>query len=135
MNRINPVHIGILLLVILMFAFFKLGGAKVDYSEQKESYKETMQLANELSGLKKVYSAKVQSKKSIQKILRHSYLRSAEISKNIKKSHIIIASKSIDIKALNFLMGKLLNGTYQISSMKIKRLSDAKVSFDMEIKW
>lgn len=135
MNRINPIHIGILLIVILVFISMKLHSVQAEYNLEKDSYKKTLLLADELKGLKDVYSNKIQIKKSIQKILRHSSLRSANISQDMKKNRIKISSKSIDIKALNFLMGKLLNGTYQIDSLKIKRLSDIKASLDLEIKW
>ncbi len=135
MNRINPLHIGILLFVLLGFLLFKLSEAKSEYREAKSSYKETLAIANELSGLKAVYADRSRSKKSLQKILRHTSLRSTEIEKNIKKSGISISAKSMDMKALNFLMGKLLNGTYQIEGIKIKQLSDTKVSLNVEIKW
>jgi hypothetical protein len=48
---------------------------------------------------------------------------------------VILSSKSIDKKALNLLMGKLLNGVFQINSFKIKKLDEFKVSFEIEIKW
>ena len=135
MNRINPLYAGGFLVVILLFMFFKLGRAEDEYLEAKDSYKQTLLLANELSALKAVYSDKNRAKKSLLKILRHSSLKSAEISQKMNKSSIKISSKSMDIKAINFLMAKLLNGTFQISSLKIKQLSEIRVSLEMEIKW
>ena len=41
----------------------------------------------------------------------------------------------MDKNALNTLMGKLLNGAYNITSFKVRKLSPNSVSFDMEIKW
>ena len=135
MNRINPLYAGGFLVVILLFIFFKLGAAEDEYLEAKDSYRETLHLANELSALKVVYSDKNRAKKSLLKILRSATLKSAEIKQTMNKSSIKISSKSMDIKAINFLMGKLLNGTFQISSLKIKQLSEIRVSLDMEIKW
>jgi len=135
MNRINPLYLGAFLIIILMFVSFKLFSAEESYQETKDSYKQTLQLAQELSSLKVVYANKKQTKKSILKILRHSVLKSAEITQVMKKTNIQISSKSMDIKSINFLMGKLLNGTYQINSLKIKQLSEIRVSLDLEIKW
>ena len=135
MNRINPLYAGGFLVVVLLFIFFKLGSAKDEYLEAKDSYKQTLLLANELSALKTVYSDKNRAKKSLLKILRHSRLKSAEISQTMNKSSIKISSKAMDIKAINFLMAKLLNGTFQINSLKIKQLSEIRVSLEMEIKW
>jgi hypothetical protein len=41
----------------------------------------------------------------------------------------------MDKNTLNLLMGKILNASFNITSMQIKKLSDDKVSLDMEIKW
>jgi len=48
---------------------------------------------------------------------------------------MLLSSENMNVRSLNFLMSKVLNGTYDISELKIKRLSDEKASFIMEIKW
>ncbi len=135
MNRINPLYIGALLLLILGFMVVELNSVKEEYSEAKESYKETLKIANELSGLKNVYANKAKTKKSLQKVLRNATLRASKIQSKSKKSGMSISAKSMDMKALNYLIGKVLNGTYQIERLKIKQLSEYRVSLDMEIKW
>ncbi len=135
MNRINPLHLGLLLIVILIFVIFKLNNAKVELLEAKESYKETLIVATELKDLKKVYADKKKLKKSLQRILQLSSLRSAKIVKTSKKTYMILSSKSIDKKALNTLMAKILNANFNLNSLKIKRLSEKKASLYMEIKW
>jgi len=135
MNRINPLHLGLLLIVILIFVIFKLNNAKVELLEAKESYKETLIVATELKDLKKVYADKKKLKKSLQRILQLSSLRSAKIVKTSKKTYMILSSKSIDKKALNTLMAKILNANFNLNSLKIKQLSEQKASLYMEIKW
>jgi len=135
MNRINPLYVGISLFVILIFVFLKLSSVSDEYYDAKESYKETLTLVNELSGLKEVYANKSIAKKSLQKILNHSSLKSVEIKQKNTKSTIKLSCASMDMKALNFLMGKILNGTYQVKNLKIKQLSKIRATLDMEIKW
>jgi len=135
MNRINPLYIGLSLVVLLSFISYKLNMVTNEYDVAKSEYKETLALANELKSLKNVYGDKKRVKKSLQKILNHSSLRVSEINKSFTKSTLKIDAKTIDVKALNFLMGKLLNGTYQITNIKIKKLSDLRVSLELEIKW
>lgn len=135
MNRINPIYVGALLLIIVGFMLLNLSSAKDEYAEAKVSYKETLIIANELSGLKAVYADKKKIKKSLQKILNSSVLKESKIEQQSKKSGTTLSSKAMNMTAVNYLMGKLLNGTYQIKSMKIKRLSETKVTLDMEIKW
>lgn len=125
MNRINPIYVVLLLIFIPLFLLFKLSYAKTELYEAREAYKQTLKLSTELDGLKKAYSKK----------LKLPSLKSASLVQKRSKSGLIISSKSIDIKELNFVMGKVLNGTYNINTLKIKKLSDTKVSLYMEIKW
>ncbi len=135
MNRINPLHIAALLIIILIFFMFKLSSAKDELTDTKELYQETLSLSTQLNGLKEVYSNKNEIQKSLKILLRNSTLRSSNIKQNISRSSMIINSESMDKMALNFLMGKLLNGSYNIVSLKIKRLSKKNASLEVEIKW
>ena len=135
MNRINPLYIGLLLSIVIIFLVFKLSGAKSDLQEAKEAYVKTSKIAINLSGLKSAYADKKKLKASLRRILALSAIRQANISKDEKKSSVKLSCASMDKKTLNMLMGKLLNASYNITSMKIKRLSKERVSFKMEIKW
>ncbi|MEA3228741.1 MAG: hypothetical protein U9P38_06700 [Campylobacterota bacterium] len=135
MNSVNPLHIALLLLVVLSFISFKLIESKQELVDIKNSYQETHKVALELRDLKKVYADKKRLKRSLQRVLKLPSLRQAEIVKIDKKSEFILSSKSMDKKALNSLMGKILNGNFNIKIVKIKRLNEKKVSLYMEIKW
>jgi len=135
MNRINPLHIGALLIVVLAFFIFNLGKVKEELHHDNILYKETLTLSTHLVGLRDVYGDKNAIKKSINRILHQSSLRSAKIAKKITSTGLKISSESMDRRALNSLMGKILNGSYNIASLKIKRLSDKTASLKMEIKW
>jgi hypothetical protein len=135
MNRVNPLHIIALLLVVLIFVVFKLSGAKDKLVDVKESFNKTQIIATELNGLKKVYDNKTKTKKELLKILNLSSLRNSSIQKDMKKTGIKISSQSVDKRVLNTLMGKVLNGSFNVKSFKVKKLDEHKASFDMEIKW
>lgn len=135
MNRINPLHIGLLLVVILMFLLFNLSNTKSELAEAEKAYTQTAKLSTRLSGLKEVYDDKERIKSSLKRILDQSALKSAKIEQELKKAGIIISSQDIDINALNFLMSKLLNGSYNISTLKITKLSKTNASLYLEITW
>ncbi|MDQ7066923.1 MAG: hypothetical protein Q9M40_02355 [Sulfurimonas sp.] len=80
MNQINPLHLGGLLLVILIFVISHLSTLKDELVEVKAAYKESEKLAVDLSALKNVYANKEKIKKSINRILMQS---------NIKKCRFI----------------------------------------------
>jgi len=135
MNRINPLHIGLLLVVFIAFLLFQLNGVKSELKEAKISFDISEKLAVNLSSLKAVYADKKKIKKSLEKILVNRTVKSANLKLKRSKSSMKISSKSINILALNTLMGKVLNGSFNIVSLKIKKLSETKASLEMEIKW
>ena len=135
MNQVNPLHIGALLLVLIMFLFFKLSGIKDELVEVKQDYQISKKLAVDVNSLKSVYANKKKTKEALERILRQSSLKSASLNLKKEKKSIKISSQSIDTQALNFFMGKILNGSYDISLLKIKKLSQTTASLEMEIKW
>jgi len=135
MKNINPLHLIVLLLVLTVFLYFKLDSAKDELADVKESHQETLHLATQLKDLNNVYADKKRVEKALSIILKQHSLRSAKIEQEQKNNGVVISSNSMNKIALNSLMGKLLNGSYKIHSLSIKRLSDTKVSFKMEIRW
>jgi len=135
MNRVNPLHIGVLLCVVFIFVVFNLSKAKSELDEVKNSYRDTMKVATKLQALNEIYSDKQSVEKSLNRLLKQSSIKSAKIQKKIGTSSIVLVSKSINKTALTSLMAKVLNGSYNIVSLKIKRLSNKNASLEMEIKW
>ena len=135
MNKLNPLHIGALLIVLLIFSFFKLDEAKKQLHDAQTAYKESEHLALELSALKDTYGDKKRIQNGIKKILRLRSLQAANVEATWKKKSVIITAKSLDLKALNTLMGKFLNGNFNIVKLKIKKIDDLKAGVEMEIQW
>ncbi len=125
MNRINPLYLGLFLVTMLLFLSFLLSSAKEELSQTKEAYRDSLKLSSELSGLKKVYAKK----------MKLSLLKSPSLVQKTTKSGVTLSSDAMDIRELNTLMGKLLNGAYNITILKINRLSQTKASLYLEIKW
>ena len=135
MSRINPLHIIALLVVVLLFFMFKLGSAKDELAQTKKLYKKALVVSNELKGFKNIYADSIKVKKSLQRLFAQPSLRNLDLQKKFTSGGVVLSSENMDKKALNSLMGKLLNGSYNIDSFKIKRLNPQSVSFKMEIKW
>jgi len=135
LNQINPIYLGLFLVVVLFLSVFKLDSQRISLNEERQNLKVTQKLVNELVALKDVYANKIKIKKELQRILNNPVLKASEIVKFFTNSSVKINSKSMDFNALNKLMGKILNASYNITSLKIKRLSDTKVSLSMVIKW
>jgi len=135
MSQINPLHIGALLGAILLFLLFELSGVKTELEEEKASYLESEKLALELFSLKETYADKKKTQGALERLFLQPSLSSAALEIKKEKDSIKVSSKSIDLKALNILMGKILNSPYNIKELQTKRLSETKASLEMEIQW
>lgn len=135
MNQVNPLHISGLFVVIIIFLFFKLNGIKEELVEAKSEFGVSEALAVDLNALKSVYADKKKIKKSLERILNQPSLKAAKLKIKHEKKFMKISATSIDTKVLNTLMGKILNASFNITALKIKRLSDTQASLEMEIKW
>jgi len=135
MNRINPIYIVVLLTILLSLMIYKLGASKSELEENKESFKTTQAIALKLVSLKDVYADNVKIKQSLQRILNDASLRSAGLKTKFKATALSISAQSVDLKTLNLLLNKILNGAYIVESMRIKRVSRTKADLQMEIRW
>ena len=135
MNRVNPLHMGMFFVVLITFLFFQLSSVKTELEEAKSSFETSEKLAVDLSSLKSAYADKKKIKKSLEKILANRTLRAVNLKIKRNKKSIRISAKSIDARVLNTLMGKVLNGSFNIVILKVKTLSETKASLEMEIKW
>ncbi|MDD5202423.1 MAG: hypothetical protein PHH41_04710 [Sulfurimonas sp.] len=135
MNRLNPLYVAAGLVVLALLLVLKLSSAKEELLLAKAEYKETSLILSELSSLSSAYMSKDEVKKSLQRILSQPSLKSANIEQSIKSNSLLLRSSSMDKEALGSLMGKLLNGAYDIGAFEIKKLSENKASLEVEIKW
>ncbi len=134
MNNLNPLHIGALLAIVVVFLFVKLDGAKAELKEVQKSFKESEKVAVDVSSLKSVYADKKKIQKSLESIFNRAK-RTTELKIKHNKDSVFVSANSIETSALNALMGKILNGTFNITQLKIRKLSETKASLEMEIKW
>ena len=135
MNRLNPLHIIILLIVLLVFVMLKLNTVKEEMVDAKSSYKQITVLADKIKGLKSTYFNKNRVQRAINQILRNYTLKDAKIMKKVSDSSILLTSKNMKMHSLNFLLGKILNGDYIVSELQIKKIDDKTASLRLEIKW
>jgi len=129
MNRINPLYIGIILSMIAVVLAVKLDHAKNELKDVKTSYKETLKIATQLTGLKEVYSNKEKTKTSLYRILDLSSLSAAKIQKKSTNTGIIITSESMNKNEMNFLMGKILNAPFKNSITEFLRDKSGNISW------
>ena len=135
MNRVNPLHIILLLIVVLFFAFFKLAGIKSELKELQQEYKKSQKVAEELVSYKKLYGNRKRVQKALQKIVSQRSLQSANIKLLQRPNSLEIKSASMKLNELNSLISKVLNGSYEIKRLKIKSLDATHASIAVEIAW
>jgi len=124
-SRINPLYISLFLILLFFISIFKLDSAKTELIETEKSYNKSKKLAVELNSLKSSYTKRIVFPSSIKGL----------ITQRKTKDTLVVNSKELDIKSLNLLMGRVINGAYNITKLNITRLDNTKVSLYMEIKW
>lgn len=133
MKNVHPLQITALLLTLLLFLSFQLHRSHEALQKSNEHLMQTKKVALQLAELQSLYNNHEHTKAALQKIVRQSSLRDAKLSVVFDKTSMKISAKKISRKALKSLMGKILNTSYNIKKLTIKRLSKTAVSLDMEI--
>ena len=134
MKKINPFYIILLLIVILVVVMFNLMHVKDELHEAQDSYDKTKAMVHRIVDLQQSWDNKKNTKNSIRRILRSSVLRNARIVQKDKRGVIVLHGSSMDSKSASYLIGRLLNASFTIKSMKIRRLNKERASLDVEIK-
>ncbi len=135
MNQLSPLHVGALLVVVLLYLFYTLQNTKDELQEEKALYMQSEKLALELYSLKESYADGKKTQSALERLFAQSSLKAAAFEVQKEKKFMKISAKSVDLKSLNTVMSKLLNSSYNITQMQIKKLSETKASFEMEIAW
>lgn len=133
MRQINPLYISLLLVVVLVIVFTKLHNTKDDYNESKNDLKKTEMMAKRLVALKRNWGEDRRKEEALLRVLKSSILREADLKKKRDGKILTITAEKADAKAVEFLLNKLMNGTFAIRSMRIRALDDAFASLHVEI--
>lgn len=134
MNRVNPLHIVALLVVLILFLLFQISGVKKQLTATTDSLHQSKKIALKTVAYKEFYN-KEKVKKALERILRQPSLKNANIIVKRDKEKVTITAKSLPLGTLNSLMAKILNGAYAIDRLSIKRVDAQHASLQMEIKW
>ena len=134
MKNINPFYIILLLLVILIVVLFNLMHVKDTLHEAQNSFDKTKMMVHNIVDLEKNWDNKKRTKDSLRRILKSSFLRKAGIIKKDKRGLIELNGRSMDSKSASYLISRLFNEPFTITSMKIHRLSKERASLYVEIK-
>jgi hypothetical protein len=132
-KQINPLYIALLLVAALLFVGVKLYQANDAHKTAQASLQQTETMAKRIVTLKKEWDDKRKSYASLQRLLKASLLRNSGVTLQKKSGRVLVSAKQLDKKALDYLMNKLLNGTYTVTKMKIKRLDTTQASFYAEV--
>ena len=132
--KMNPLYIGILLIMALIFAIYRLNESKTELHDSKIALAKIENMANEIDALKRSWDAPKATKKALERLLKSPALKSANIQKVKKRGLVILKSKKANLKATNYFFVKLFNGAYALEKFEIKRLNEESVSFSVEIR-
>ena len=131
--KINPLYVGLLLIVALIFSVYQLGQSKAQLHESKNALVKVEAMAEEIDALKRAWDSPKSTTTALNRLLKAPQLKSANIQKTKKRGLITLKSKKANLKATNYFFVKLFNGAYILKKFDVERLDDESVSFSVEI--
>ncbi len=131
--KINPLYIGLLLLVALIFSIYQLGQSKTELHKSKDALVKIESMAKEIDALKRAWDSPKSTITALNRLLKAPQLKSANVQKTKKRGLIVLKSKKANLKATNYFFVKLFNGAYILKTFNVQRLDDESVSFSVEI--
>jgi hypothetical protein len=135
MNRVNPLYIGALLVMVLGFTFVQLQQSKMRLETLEGEYAQSLETALTLRALREAYDTKQSEKKNLVQHVDTLIKRGAAIEKIEKKSSLSLKSDSLELKQLETLFSKILNANYKIDTLRLERINQESVRLQMEIQW
>ncbi|MCK5294806.1 MAG: hypothetical protein KAJ49_09150 [Arcobacteraceae bacterium] len=119
MKNINPLFLTIACAIILSIAIFSLDSAKKSLKVEKKEFEEFKQLAVKYNTLQKHWGDKKLIIENIQKILKSSGIRNANIIE--KNKTVVVQIVSMNITQVDKFVNKLLNERLSIKKLEITK--------------
>ncbi len=132
MKRINPLYILILSLAAAFFAAYSASKKEKELEKLQIEYREKKDLALRLWALKNAYSPK--RKRALLQLLRSQKVQKSGIKFDEKPNRLEISGKNVDAKAANLVVSKVLNGTYNLKKLALRKANKG-LDLEMEIVW
>ena len=92
-----------------------------------------MELAKKLAALKKAYDPK--QKKRLLRMIKTKRSLAKALTIEEKSKRLVIHAKALPIADANYLLSKVLNGTYNITKLQLSREKENQVKLELEIRW
>ena len=134
-NRINPLYVIALFLIIILFMLFKLQTLHHQIVDATNEYQTDFKVAKELKLYKNIYKDKRDVISKLNRILNNKILKNLKINRRITSSKFIIDIDSLKKKELDYLMKKIINQFFIITFLNIKKKDNNYASLKVKITW
>ena len=132
MNRLNPLYILLLTLILALFAAYSASKKQQELESLQSEYSIKKDIALHLHALKKAYSPK--RKRELLQLLHSSRFKKSGIKTEDKRERLLITGKNVDVKAANILLSRLFNNTYNLDKLSVTKAKNG-VDLKVEVVW
>jgi len=132
MNKINPLHIIALLVVIVLFVFMQIRSAKEELSADSIALKNGKEIALQTTAYRNMYINKGNLKNTLKRIVQQN---PGHLTLKQNAHTIDISSKELSLSELDSLMSRILNGAFKITKLQISKVDKKRASLQLEITW
>jgi hypothetical protein len=118
MNKVNPLFVLIVTIIILFISIFYKQQEQQRLSILNEDYKSLEIVAKKFTSMDKSYQNSEHIMKTIENVIGKSNIKNVDITKN--KSKIILEIKNSNSRSLNNFVNKVLNEKLNIKKFQLQ---------------
>lgn len=133
MKRLNPLYLLAFAIVLAAYAAFSVHKERLRLETLRNEYAAAKDLARKLRSIQNAYGVK--KKVYLLRSLRANRSLYSKLKVKEKKKSLKIESAALPLKDANFLLAKVLNGTYALTALTFTKKDEEHIAVSLELKW
>ncbi len=134
MNRINPLHIALLMAVLFGFVLYQHITLQKKIAQKEQRVLQLQEIAKEISTLKTYWGDKKLQKRRIEEIINTPFVKKFVADAKQNRDRYKVRLKNIDAQSADRIADKIFNSFVKIGSFSIQRQEKDKISMEVEFR-
>jgi len=134
MNRINPLHIALLMVALFGFVIYQHLLLQKKITQKEQRVLQLQEIGKEIATLKNYWGDKRLQKRRIEEIINTPFIKKFVTNTKQNRDRYKVWLKNIDAKNADRIADKIFNSFVKIGSFSIQREGKDKISMEVEFR-
>ncbi|NPA64460.1 MAG: hypothetical protein GXO16_05755 [Epsilonproteobacteria bacterium] len=134
MNRINPLHIALLMVALFGFVIYQHLLLQKKITQKEQRVLQLQEIGKEIATLKNYWGDKRLQKRRIEEIINTPFIKKFVANTKQNRDRYKVWLKNIDAKNADRIADKIFNSFVKIGSFSIQREGKDKISMEVEFR-